>query len=278
MERKEEKRYSTGEFADFFEIKKDTLFYYDKIKLFCPAGVSENGYRFYTSSQIDPFWTLLSLRELDVPIKTLQTYFQNPSPESLLKMTDAQLDIVEQEIKKLQKIRRLLHRVSHATQEAEMAELGVVHIEILPERFYVYSEPMEQTAKTTEQHWSDVYDHFVRKTDLMGTAYVGSVISKADLESQRFGRVDRLFAESTSKKEAVRAGGTYAVYYHKGDYDSLPAAYPALLQKVQDLGYFVVGDAYEEYLIAETATQHREAFITKISIPIKGTETLTEQA
>lgn len=269
MERKKEKRYSTGEFAEFFEIKKDTLFYYDKIKLFCPAGVSENGYRFYTSSQIDPFWTLLSLRELGVPIKTLQTYFQNPSPESLLKMTDAQLDIVEQEIKKLQKIRRLLHRVSHATQEAEMAELGVVHIEILPERFYVYSEPMEQTVETTEQHWSDIYDHFVRTTDLMGTAYIGSVISKADLESQRFGRVDRLFAESTSRKGAVRAGGTYAVYYHKGDYDSLPAIYPSLLEEVQNLGYSVIGDAYEEYLVAEIATNYRENFITKISILIE---------
>jgi len=69
MERKDEKRYSTGEFAAFFGIKKDTLFYYGKIKLFCPAEVSENGYHFYTSVQIEPFWTLLSLRALDVPVK-----------------------------------------------------------------------------------------------------------------------------------------------------------------------------------------------------------------
>lgn len=64
-----------------------------------------------------------------------------------MEMADAQLDAVEQEIKKLQKIRLLLHRVSHATREAETAELGVVHIEILPERFYLYSEPMKQTAE-----------------------------------------------------------------------------------------------------------------------------------
>lgn len=69
----------------------------------------------------------------------------------------------------------------------------------------------------------------------------------------------------------------YAVYYHKGDHDSLPAIYPSLLQAVQNLGYSVSGEAYEEYLIAETATQCREAFITKISIPIKSTGTLTEQ-
>lgn len=253
----------------FFSVKKDTLLYYDKIKLFCPAGVGENGYRFYTSSQIDTFWTLLSLRELDVPIKSLKTYFQNPSPKNLLEMMDAQLDVVEQQIKKLQKIRWLMNRVSHATREAETAELGVVRIEILPERFYVYSEPLEQTSKTTEQHWSDVFDHFVRTTDLMGATYVGSVISKADLESRRFGRVDRLFAESISKKGTVRAGGMYAVYYHKGDYDSIPAICPSLLQQVHNLGYSVIGDAYEEYLIAETATNSRKDFVTKISIAVE---------
>lgn len=63
--------YSTGEFASHFGIKKDTLFYYDKINLFSPAGVMENGYRYYTASQIEPFRTLLSFRELNVPIKNL---------------------------------------------------------------------------------------------------------------------------------------------------------------------------------------------------------------
>ena len=48
MNRKKEKLYSTGEFAAYFGVKKDTLLYYDKIKLFCPAGVHRNGYRYYT--------------------------------------------------------------------------------------------------------------------------------------------------------------------------------------------------------------------------------------
>ena len=72
MNYKKTATYSTGEFAAHFGIKKDTLFYYDKIGLFSPAGVRDNGYRYYTSAQIEPFRTLLSLRELNVPIKTLQ--------------------------------------------------------------------------------------------------------------------------------------------------------------------------------------------------------------
>ena len=45
MKRKNEESYTTGEFARYFGIKKDTLLYYDKIGLFSPAGVRPNGYR-----------------------------------------------------------------------------------------------------------------------------------------------------------------------------------------------------------------------------------------
>lgn len=34
MNRRDKKLYTTGEFAKKFNIKKDTLFYYDKIGLF----------------------------------------------------------------------------------------------------------------------------------------------------------------------------------------------------------------------------------------------------
>ncbi|MCY7707070.1 MerR family transcriptional regulator, partial [Bacillus safensis] len=34
-----QKTFFTGEFAKLFDVKKDTLLYYDKIDLFKPAGV-----------------------------------------------------------------------------------------------------------------------------------------------------------------------------------------------------------------------------------------------
>ena len=54
MKRKDENLYTTGAFAKYFGIKKDTLFYYDEIGLFSPAFIGENGYRYYTASQISP--------------------------------------------------------------------------------------------------------------------------------------------------------------------------------------------------------------------------------
>ena len=95
MDRKEEKLYTTGAFARYFGIKKDTLFYYDQIGLFSPAAVGKNGYRYYNASQIPPFGTLLSLREMNVPIEKIRAYFEAPSPEKLEEMAREQIGLLK---------------------------------------------------------------------------------------------------------------------------------------------------------------------------------------
>ena len=81
MKRKREKNYSTGEFARYFGIPKDTLLYYDRIGLFSPEFIAPNGYRQYSASQIATFSILLSLREMDVSIQEIRQYLSEKSPE-----------------------------------------------------------------------------------------------------------------------------------------------------------------------------------------------------
>lgn len=166
MERKEEKKYTTGEFANYFGIKKDTLLYYDKIKLFCPAGVESNGYRYYTSSQINPLWTLLSLRDIGVPIKVLQDYFKAPSPERLDEIAKIQIQKIDTEISNLRRIKRLLADISSSTREAMRAAIGKVHIETLPEQRFIYSRRNERITDTSNQQWESIYENFVYENNM----------------------------------------------------------------------------------------------------------------
>lgn len=268
MERNEERFYTTGEFAEYFGIKKDTLLYYDKIKLFCPAKIENNGYRYYTSAQIGTFWTILSLREVGVPIKVLQEYFRQPAPECLNDIMEKQIKEINAEMEKLRKIKRLLSGISSAVKEAENAALGQVKIVTLPEQRIVCSKQNSMAGDTSNEQWENIYDDFVRERGLAGTAYVGSVIAWEDLRKDRFGYVDRLFTVGTGKGGVIREGGTYALLYHKGDYDSIPQIYPYLISEIGRLGYSIAGDAYEEYLISEIATDCADDFITKIIVKV----------
>ncbi len=243
MKRKKEKLYSTGEFAKYFGITKDTLLYYDKIKLFSPAGIKENGYRYYTTSQIDLFGTLLSLREMNVPINEIREYFQNPSPKKLNEMATIQMEKIEIEIKRLQEIK-----------------------ELPPERF-LYSKQNDCDSETSIQQWQDISGVFVQETNLKGTAFIGSILAEEDMKNGQFRRIDRLFVKSKNRSGKVRKGGSYAVFYYKGKIEELPEIYPYILEEIERLGYYLSGDAYEEYLITELSTK-KEEYVTKITIKV----------
>lgn len=50
------KHLTTGEFAKICNVKKHTLFHYDDIGLLKPDYYDENGYRFYSYSQLNLFY------------------------------------------------------------------------------------------------------------------------------------------------------------------------------------------------------------------------------
>lgn len=268
MDRKHVKTFTTGEFAQRFGIKKDTLFYYDKIGLFHPAGVHENGYRYYTMPQLDAFWTIQSLRELNVPIKELEHYLDNPSPQGLLTLSHQQLRHVEQEIQKLEDIRKLLKLVVSQTEEAIRVPFGEVSLVELEAETMLYSESFPADKDTSNEEWFARYDAFMQETGLMGPAYIGSVLSQEDLQSGRFGRIHRLYARSKDPAASLRPAGLYAVTYYKGSLDEIPDYYPHLVQQITEQGLQICGDAYEEYLIHVLAAAVESDFVTKISIEV----------
>lgn len=261
--------YSTGEFAAHFGIKKDTLLYYDKIGLFSPAGIKDNGYRYYTASQIAPFRTLLSFRGLNLSIKTLRDYFQDPSPAKLSAISAQQLERLKSEMEKLTQIQNHLTQISQSLQEALNAEYDKTQIRQLLPTYLICSKQMNDAQETSEQQWEETQDSFILNSDLSGITRIHSIITESDLKSGNFDRIHCLYTESSIPTEHLREGGTYAVYYHKGSYKNVKFAYRKMLSQIELLGYVPVGDAYEEYLIAETATKKEEDYVTKIMVRIQ---------
>ncbi len=56
-----ERYFSAGEFAKLTRVKKDTIFYYDKIGLLKPDFVNEKGYRYYSNKK---YWQMLQVKAL----------------------------------------------------------------------------------------------------------------------------------------------------------------------------------------------------------------------
>lgn len=75
---------TTGEFARLCGVSKHTLFHYDELGVFSPAVKAENGYRYYSMAQIDVFFVISTLKELDIPLREIKAYLDRRSPEELV--------------------------------------------------------------------------------------------------------------------------------------------------------------------------------------------------
>ena len=77
--------FSIGELARYQKISKQTLIFYDKIGLFRPAWVDpDNGYRYYSASQIDDLDTILMMKKIGFSLAEIRAHMEHYDLDSSL--------------------------------------------------------------------------------------------------------------------------------------------------------------------------------------------------
>ena len=71
----------TGDFARLCGTNKRTLIHYDEIGLFKPAYTDDRGYRYYSESQFDVFFTINCLSKLGMPLKEIGAFLNHRNRE-----------------------------------------------------------------------------------------------------------------------------------------------------------------------------------------------------
>ena len=70
--------FSIGELSKYQKISKQTLIFYDKIGLFRPAYADpNNGYRYYSASQIDYLDTILLMKKIGFSLNEIKDHMQH---------------------------------------------------------------------------------------------------------------------------------------------------------------------------------------------------------
>ena len=69
--------FSIGEISKQQNISRQTLIFYDKIGLFCPAYVDpQNGYRYYSSSQLDYLDTICIMKKIGFSLEEIKEHHE----------------------------------------------------------------------------------------------------------------------------------------------------------------------------------------------------------
>ncbi len=70
--------YSIKQIADLAGVSTRTIRFYDQQGILLPARIEENGYRFYDQNSLLRLQQVLFFRELDVPLKEIQSILDQP--------------------------------------------------------------------------------------------------------------------------------------------------------------------------------------------------------
>ena len=268
--------FSIGELAKYQKISKQTLIFYDKIGLFRPAWVDpDNGYRYYSASQLDDLDAILVMKRAGFSLKEIQAHRKSCTIDSSLVLLRSQLTRIQREIDELSMIRS---RLQHRCEQMESANTfrGApqrVSVEHADSRYILY-EPVQapysfrEISIATKKCYAASF-----QKQLPVFFQCGVVVPLERLRQGLFTQASEAFllTENTDLAPNVRQvpSGLCASIYHFGDYASIGFSYQKLLQYCDNNALEIVSDSYEFCINDYLSSFDENEFITKIVFFIK---------
>ena len=268
--------FSIGELSKLQNISRQTLIFYDKIGLFCPAYTDpNNGYRYYSAKQIDYLDTICIMKKIGFSLEEIKEYMKSYTLDNSIITLRKQLSVLEQQIEELQMIKsRVEHRCSqleHAVSIREVSDdIMVENVDkqcILVQKVNApYS--LEQVSIATKEC-------FVRsfKEQLPVFFQSGTIVPYSRIRQQRYTEASFAFLPidimSNIDGTMELPEGQCVCTYHTGDYYSIGCSYERLLAYCSDNKLDIISDSFEFAVNDYLSTKDENEYITKIMFYVK---------
>lgn len=261
--------YKIGEFSTLAKITVKTLRYYEKVGLLIPAYVDkETGYRFYETKQLIDLSRIISLRQIGLSIKDIQSLNEN----ELHKI----LNVRKQEIEKnlilydsqLSKINYLLEGkfMKYETIIKELPDYTVYYKE---GRIKTIDEIVSFITSSATECFATNPDIKCIEPDYCYVSYLDKEFKKTDLLVRYAQAVTKEgIPNETIKFEKLKPVKAVCIY-HKGSYQNLPEAYSFIMKYIEDNNYEIIEDPRERYIDGMWNKEDENEWLTEIQVPIK---------
>lgn len=267
--------FTIGEFAELFNISKQTLFYYERNDIFAPEHTADNGYRYYSLRQYFIFEIIITLRKLNIPLKTIKEYVNNRSLKTLTGLFedkiidyDIQIGILERNKQNLES--RLARLKSLARMELDKPFLNECATE------YMVVDELPDKRSSMKKHIKAVAAHRLPFTtdEIINEYLAGYILSRDKLLSGDFKSPSTIYTRVTHPDEyphsVPRAAGTYLTIRLKDAYHATHMlGLRMLLDYVQTNNLRIIGDAYIQKLRNYWSSPNHQDYITQIEIPVE---------
>lgn len=274
--KKNREYFTTGEFAKIFGVKKQTLFHYDQCGIFKPDIIGENGYRYYSYTQLESFAVILMLREPDVHINEIKEHMDHRSPEGLIALLESKGAQIDDKINYLKWSKRCIENKIKITREGLSAPVGEI----------IFANDADEYLVTTDYKGADdekaifeaVGDHFAfcQSLGLKNSYPIGAVIPRSSITETGYKyaqfytvvRPEELAAAGYTEAVLDQGGNFLAIYDNHG-YSNVHANCLKLLEYARAHNLTVGDRFYEDVILDDLSTEGYYNYLVKLSIKVK---------
>lgn len=263
--------FSIGELSRLQGISRQTLIFYDKIGLFCPAYVDPgNGYRYYSANQLDMLDTICMMKKIGFSLEDIKAHMREYTVDHSLAALRRQRAVIQRQIEELQMTKR---RIEHRCRTLEhVVSLRGCSDAVTVEAFAgqaILCQPVSPPY-TLEEVSIATKQCFVRAFEEQLPVYFqsGAIVPIERIRQGQYVQARDAFLPIETAKDIAGgvelAPGRCVCTYHTGDYLSIGAAYERILSYCAENGLSIVSDSYEFALNDYLSTGDESEYVTKI--------------
>ncbi len=266
--------FTAGEFAMLCGTTKQTLRHYNKIGILHPERIGENGYGYYSPSQLFDFYLISSLKRAGSPLTDIRRYMKNPEAQNFLKILYKQQKNLLHEKMLLERMEELIHQSILNIEQALSIEneFGIIEYIECPEEYFIATEAPDIQDKTELEQFDRLQDHmqYCTQNDIGAEFQIGVIVLRDALLDGSFKPeyfCSRVFKPCQNERLFIKPEGSYVSILYKGVTDTRPA-YRQLMAYINENHLSVCGNAYECELAGFLSTGDAKNYICRISIQV----------
>jgi effector-binding domain-containing protein len=265
-----------GDFSKLARVSIKALRYYDEIGLLKPVKVDQfTGYRYYETGQLSRLTRIIALKDMGLSLEEIARLLKDDV--SISHILDL-LHIKQSEIKdKLQEESMRLIRVEEWLKQVEKEGKMPVYEIILKKIPAQKVVAIRAILPGGYGETGKLFDKLMPFVFQSGAQMIGPPIEI--IYDQEFKEKDVDVEVAVPVENVVPVKGEFKSYeladyenmsstIHKGSYDTVSAAYAALMKWIEANGYQIAGPSREIYFTDPHSDTPPSEYITEIQIPV----------
>lgn len=265
--------FTTGEFAKLVGVTKHTLFHYDKIGIFSPEIKEDNDYRYYSVFQIEVFYVISALKELDMSLKDIKTYLDKRSPREFISLLEKENKIIDEKINMLIKMKKVIEGKLDITKGVFDIDTDKISIERCEEELLVLTECFNVTNEKSLAKSIANHVNYCDKNEIYSPHSMGEMIALDNIVKGKYSEYDYFYTRVYEGNEKIdlykKISGLYLIAYHNKGFNTIDKCYQRIMNFVKDNNLKLEGYFYEDILLDDLSVAGYDEYLIKISIKIK---------